>query len=122
MRLGKEKRKFARLDKHYIIKYKTPDKGVITSFGRDLSAGGVRFHSKEEIKPGSIVEMTMNLPPFPRPIKAELKIAFARPLKKLGGFNIGAEFVKIDDEARDFIEKITPGGKKQKKEKEEESR
>ena len=100
---GEEKRKYVRLSAHHLLKYKVVHKEKALSFARNISAGGVLFHAQEYIQPGTTVELLINFPSYPEPIKAVSKVVRTRPLAKLGGFEIGAEFIDINDEAKDFI-------------------
>ena len=112
---AEEKRKFFRLEAHHLLKYKLMDKKESLSFARNVSAGGVRFHSKEYIPPESVVELTINFPSYPKPIKAVSKVAWVTPMPKLGGFDVGVEFMEIEEKAREFIkEKISKTRKKGK--------
>ena len=99
---GKERRKYIRLNSHHLLKYKVADKGG-RSFVRNISAGGVLFVSKENIPIGTVVELEINFPGFPRPIKADVKVVRNRELKKLGYFENGAEFINVDEDAKEFI-------------------
>jgi len=98
-----EKRKFIRLTAHHLLRYKIMEKGSQVSFARNISAGGVLFYSKEALPQGSMVEMEINFPHYPHPVKVVSKVVRVHPLEKLGGFEIGAEFVNVEEDAKDFI-------------------
>jgi len=109
-------RKFARLNAHCLLKYKGADNKPILSFVRNISAGGALFHYKENISVGSIVELTINFPGYPKPIETQAKVLRVKALKKINGFFVAVKFIKIEDEARDFINaKILNMYKAQKK-------
>ncbi|MFH1664563.1 MAG: PilZ domain-containing protein [Candidatus Omnitrophota bacterium] len=115
---GAERRISIRLTSHHLVKYKVLDKREELSFVKNISKGGVLFHSKEDLAPGSMVELMINYPGYSQPIKATAKVLRARPLKKVGGFDIAAEFVSINEDAREFIrEKIESVSAKKKKKK-----
>ncbi|MFC1548651.1 PilZ domain-containing protein [Candidatus Omnitrophota bacterium] len=102
----KERRKFMRLKAHHLLKYRVIDEGEgKLSFVRNISAGGALFVAKEEIPCGSMVELEINFPQYPHPVKVVSKVVRSRPLKKMGGFEIGAEFVSADEEVKEFINK-----------------
>jgi c-di-GMP-binding flagellar brake protein YcgR len=107
--MKEERRKFLRLEAHHLLKYKMLNKKRALSFARNISAGGVLFHSKDEMPPGSDVELVINFPSFPHPISVVARIIHIKPLKKLGGFYIGAEFIHINEQDRDYIEKKISG-------------
>ncbi|MGB2629932.1 MAG: PilZ domain-containing protein [Candidatus Omnitrophota bacterium] len=112
---AEEKRKFVRLETHHLLKYKLMDRKESLSFARNVSAGGVRFHAEEYIQPGSTLELTINFPSYPEPVKAVSKVVWVTPMAKLGGFDVGAEFINIEEKARDFIkEKISKVCKRKK--------
>jgi c-di-GMP-binding flagellar brake protein YcgR len=98
-----ERRKFVRLKAHHLLKYKLMDKEEALSFARNISAGGVLFHAEEFIPEGSMVELLVNFPSYPGPIKAVAKVVRVVPLPKVGGFDIGAEFVNIEEKAREYM-------------------
>ncbi|MGB2599278.1 MAG: PilZ domain-containing protein [Candidatus Omnitrophota bacterium] len=100
-----EKRKFIRIDAHHLLKYKIIGKEKALSFAGNISAGGVLFYTKEYIHPESVVELTINFPSYPGPIKAVSRVVRIRPMAKVGGFEVGAEFVEIAEDAREFINK-----------------
>lgn len=104
----KNQRRFLRLRAHHLLKYKLLDEagreGVL-SFVRNISAGGVLFHSDEYIKPASIIELDISFPPFPNPVKIKAKVLRARKLKAMGGFDIAVEFSDLGKDAKRFIDK-----------------
>ena len=120
---GKERRKFIRLAAHHLIKYKVIEQKEELSFARNISAGGVLFVAKESIPPGNIVKILISFPKYPHPIKVAAKVIWTKELKNLGGFKIGAEFVNVEEDARDFINKkilaVNKGTKNKGAEKEE---
>jgi len=99
----KEKRKYVRLKAHHLLKYKVLGQDAELSFAKNISAGGVLFHSREEISLGSTVEMEILFPSYPRPIKVVAKVVWKKPVKKMEGFDLGAEFINVDEEAKKFI-------------------
>ena len=87
------------------MKYKIVNKDQEMSFVRNISAGGVLFYCKEKLSAGSMVEMEISFPHYPRPIKTVGRVIRTTALKKMGGFEIGAEFINVEEEAKDFINK-----------------
>ena len=102
---GEERRKYIRLDAHHLLKYRKVGKEEALSFVRNISAGGVLFIAKENIPLGDVVELEINFPGFPHPIKASAKVVWIKELKELGGFETGAEFINVEEDAREFINK-----------------
>ena len=102
----KEQRKFVRIQAHHLLKYKVVGSEEIPraiSFARNISAGGVLFYADKKIPPGKLVELDINLPEHPT-IKVVAKVVRVVPLKKIGGFEMGAEFINIDEEDRKFMD------------------
>ncbi|MEI8349354.1 MAG: PilZ domain-containing protein [Candidatus Omnitrophota bacterium] len=101
-----ERRKFVRLGVHHLVKYRVLDEKESKDtlcFIRNISAGGVLFHSDVTVTPGKFIELQINFPSYPKPVKAVGKILRAIPLKLVGGFDVAVEFINVDDEAKDFI-------------------
>jgi len=101
----RERRKHIRLKAYHLIKYKVIKKSEERDahpFVRDISAGGILFYSGEYIPKESVIEVEIDLPMHAQPLKATCRIAWIKPLK-IGGFDIGAEFIKIDKEIKKFL-------------------
>ena len=98
-----DRRSFIRLNTHNLIRYRAVGNGAGLSFSRNISAGGVLFFCPEELSAGSIVEMEINFPHFPEPIRAVAKVVRVSPNKYTQGFEIGVEFIEVDEEAKNFI-------------------
>lgn len=103
----RERRRHIRLRAHHLIKYKVIKRSEPQDthpFIRDISAGGILFHTGEYISRDSVIEVKVNIPLHPRPLEATCRIAWIKPLR-IGGFDIGAEFIKIDKEMQEFLDK-----------------
>lgn len=96
-------RKFTRINTHCLLKYKGSGNEPTLSFVRNIGAGGALFHCKEKIPVGSIVELTINFIGYPKPIETKAKVLRVKALKKISGFFVAVEFIKIENKARDFI-------------------
>lgn len=104
----KERRRFVRLGVHHLVKYRVLDDKEVSGtlcFARNISAGGVLFHSEVSLEPGKFVELQINFPSYPEPIKAIGKILRVLPLQMVGGFDVAVEFVNVDNDAKEFIDK-----------------
>ncbi|MCK4851608.1 MAG: PilZ domain-containing protein [Candidatus Omnitrophica bacterium] len=99
-----DRRRFIRISEHHLLRYRVIDKDEEMSFTRNISVGGVLFHCREQLPQGSMIELDMNLPPYSRPIRAMAKVLRVEPLRKVGGFDIGVEFVSVDEDARNFLD------------------
>ena len=106
-KIGKERRRFIRLKAHHLLKYRVADKEEVSkllSFARNISAGGVLFYADKEVAPGNLVELEISFPEHPRPMKTVARVVRATPMEKIGGFEMGAEFINIDEADRKFID------------------
>jgi hypothetical protein len=107
---AEERRKYERLPVHHLLKYKIigeeATEGVL-SFVRNISAGGVLFHSDEALPTDKVieVEVLINFPMRPQPIKVLAKVLRSRPLHKIGGYDVAIEFLDLSDLEREFITK-----------------
>ncbi|MDD3296139.1 MAG: PilZ domain-containing protein [Candidatus Omnitrophica bacterium] len=99
----KEKRKFARLRIHHLIKYKVIDAPKKLSFSRNISAGGLLFYASGPVPVGKAIELDINFPVYKKTIKAVCRIVRVRTLKKMSGFDVAAEFIDIEKDAQNFI-------------------
>jgi c-di-GMP-binding flagellar brake protein YcgR len=98
-----KRRKFVRLKTHCLLKYKGIGDREVLSFIRDISAGGVLFHSKQDIPVGSILELSINFSPSPRSIKTRAKVLRVKLLKKVKGVDMAVEFINLDNKAKSLI-------------------
>lgn len=99
-----------RLPIHHLIRYKVVGKEELQgtlSFVRNISAGGVLFHTQQSVPTPSTLELEINFPLRPEPIKVFAKALRIKPLKKFGGYDIAIEFLNLDEDTRTFVnEKI----------------
>ncbi|MFA5337612.1 MAG: PilZ domain-containing protein [Candidatus Omnitrophota bacterium] len=104
----RNKRQFLRLNAHHLLKYKLLDgegKEGMLSFVRNISAGGVLFHSNEYMKPASILELDVSFPPYPDSIKIKARVLRVGNLKTMGGFDVAVEFLDLSEDVKKFIAK-----------------
>lgn len=91
-----ERRKFIRFNTALDAEYRTLTLNPIfgKALAKDLSKEGVRFGLKENLPPGSPVEMTLNIPGDNLPVFATGKIAWA------DGLEAGIKWTKISHQDR----------------------
>jgi len=102
----RNKRQFLRLNAHHLLKYKLLDgegKEGMLSFVRNISAGGVLFHSNEYIKPSSILELSIIFPSSAEPVKIKARVLRSGNLKKMGGFDVAVEFMDLNEDVKKFL-------------------
>ena len=92
-----EKRKHPRIDIRIPLRYKelratSPvSKGALT---KNLSAGGVRFHSDKFISLSCRMILEINLPFISKPLRAISKVAWIKKLPAGDDYEIGNQFHK----------------------------
>ncbi|MCK4463353.1 MAG: PilZ domain-containing protein [Candidatus Omnitrophica bacterium] len=107
-----EKRKQPRIDVRIPLTYKelratsTVSKGALT---KNLSVGGVKFHSDGFISLSCRMILEINLPLISKPLRAISKVAWIRKLPAGEDYEIGNQFLDMKKEDRsmitDFIKK-----------------
>ena len=100
-----ERRQYVRLKvdttMEYYIDYVEKKKTVPV---RDVSGGGLRFLTKEELAPGRTLSVIFALPETSDTIQAVAEIVWARPAKGMTGiYEAGVNFVEIDPFDREKI-------------------
>lgn len=108
-----EKRKHPRIDIRIPLKYKelratSPvSRGALT---KNLSVGGVRFHSDRFISLSCRMVVEINLPLISKPLRAISKVAWIRKIPAGDDYEIGNQFLDMKREDRslitDFIKKV----------------
>ena len=102
----KEKRNFFRLNAYHLVKYRLASQEewqmAIASIG-DISAGGVRLRSDKELPRGIMLQVRINFPKVPLPVSVLAKVVWVKKLGKASRFEIGLEFIEIEDLLRQEI-------------------
>jgi c-di-GMP-binding flagellar brake protein YcgR len=102
----KEKRKTFRLNAYHLAKYRLSSQGewqsALASIG-DISAGGARLRTEEKIARGSVLEMFINFPQLSSPVFCKAKVVWVKKIGKDNRFDMGLEFLEIDDLLRQEI-------------------
>jgi len=91
-----EKRKFPRLGESWDVDYRairTTDLkiDVIGSLTVNISGGGIRFESNEEVPKGTMLAVELKSAEFPSPIMALAKTVWCKE-KDIGKYDLGVEF------------------------------
>jgi c-di-GMP-binding flagellar brake protein YcgR len=109
---AKEKRRFSRLAGHHLLKYKVvgnKEAQGSVAFVRNISAGGILFHSPKNLPAGSVIELEVltSFSSSPEPVEVKMlgKVLRSRELKKLGGFDVAVEFIDLDENTKGLIDK-----------------
>ncbi|MCP4652411.1 MAG: PilZ domain-containing protein [Candidatus Omnitrophica bacterium] len=63
-----EKRRYIRLDSTMNVRYKVLDNAIALSQSKNISAGGLRMYLKEELAPGSKIDLEIAIPGSKNPV------------------------------------------------------
>jgi len=111
-----EKRRFNRAKtcipvKYYKIGAYGPEMVKSATLSNNLSEVGVRFKSPEFVSRACRLIVEMEIPMFPKPIKAISKVAWIRKTDAGENFEIGNQFLEISDEDRkrvsEYVKSLT---------------
>lgn len=93
----KEKRSFQRLNIPVRFQYKLlPHKRILESaFSRDISGGGISFHSSEALKKGERLKILLHFSEEAKPVTAFSRVVWCRKAAEEKTYNIGIQHVKI---------------------------
>ncbi|MSR78487.1 MAG: PilZ domain-containing protein [Candidatus Omnitrophica bacterium] len=101
-----------RLQVSYLLKYtilKT-EEGPFVSNIKDLSAGGVRFWTDQPLAEGSLLKLTILIPPLGRVLETLGRVQRVRFAPRNSIYYIGAGFIELSSEDREtmnqFIEDL----------------
>ena len=97
--MDKERRKFKRFDAYMSVKYQTPEseevKGI--SLSKDLSREGLKMNSNYDLKTGDLLDLEIDIPDDPKPVKTTAKVMWSRPAEGQNqGYDQGIRFVMMD--------------------------
>lgn len=107
---NKEKRKYIRLRAHHLVKYRLLVDGQAASpFAiapvQDIGAGGICFNTEEHLPISGLIELKINFPAVSTPIPSLAKIIWIKQKSRARRYEIGAQFVDIEQAIRKIIEK-----------------
>jgi len=101
----KNDRRFERLKATYLIKYwamhEDQPNAIETANTKDISAGGVRFYTRQKLLKGSVLRVQILLPPLCAKVSAfaqVISVSSAWPRKM---FYVSASFIEISQD--DFV-------------------
>lgn len=105
---GREKRRYARVEHHYIIRFKetnsSQDRDV--SSVRNISKSGILFYSSSAFKPGSELEIYMKVPPLQKESIFWGTVVRCRPSQRIkDSYEVAVNISKIDEATRGTFDK-----------------
>jgi len=106
----KDRRTFIRVLAYHLVKYKAPSGTgelalpVLASL-KDIGAGGVCLRASQALPVACLVQLKINFPSFKDPLFTLAKVVWVKPIKKDKNYEIGLQFVEIEDSLRDLVDK-----------------
>ena len=107
-----ERRKYIRLKAYHLVKYKSlaseqMHEAPVIGTARDIGAGGIRLKTDEFLPEASVIEVHINFPAVSTSIFALARVVRIKPIAKSKSYDVGLEFIQIDEAMRAAInEKI----------------
>ena len=101
-----DKRKHKRLKAAYLVKYETGYAGEaprITNI-RDISAGGMRFLTKDILSESAVIKLKVMAPPAGRVFDASARILRVRRANRNFVYSVAVNFVNISAKDREDLE------------------
>ncbi len=105
-----DKRQYIRLKAYHLARYRVLTEenassapSVIATI-RDIGAGGVCLRTDESLPLGGLLELNINFPNVATSVFALARIVWVRQLRKAKRFEIGAQFIRIEDSVRLIID------------------
>ncbi|MDD5217324.1 MAG: PilZ domain-containing protein [Candidatus Omnitrophica bacterium] len=98
-------RQYKRLYTDYLVRYETDASGEpphITNI-KNLSAGGLKFLTKEPLQENATIKVVLLIPSLERPFRAQGRIVRVRCLKKRMIYSVAITFTDISPTDRDVI-------------------
>jgi len=97
--MDKDRRKFKRFDVFVSVKCGTTKgqaKDMTLSLSKDISRDGLCINSNHSFGNGSAVDLEINLPDDPRPVRSAGKVVWSKISGQEEGIDYGIQFVTID--------------------------
>lgn len=104
----KERREFIRVAVYHLAKYKTSaDAGGSDlpelAYIRDIGGGGVCLRTDKPVALSSLLQLKINFPLMRVPVFALAKAVWVKQIKKDKVYDVGLQFIEIDDSVRGLI-------------------
>ena len=99
-----EKRRFPRCPAPVLVRCHDIEDAErhIQTISRDVSVAGIRFPATEQLRGGSILDLTIELSPDQAPIHAQGEVKWLREFSRIGApqFEVGVEFTDMSEPDR----------------------
>jgi c-di-GMP-binding flagellar brake protein YcgR len=104
----KDQREFIRLKVHHLVKYKllsSPGEApAVLATIKDIGAGGVCLRTEEHLPVSSLIALKINFPNVATFISALAKVVWVKQRKKSGLYEVGLQFIDIEEPMRKAID------------------
>lgn len=102
-----EKRAFPRLKSYHLAKYRlvsqpSEQQPIVTSL-KDIGGGGVCLFAKEKLPLEGVLQLYINFPHLSSPIPCLAKIVWIKDASEEGTFEVGLQFLDIEEVPRQTI-------------------
>lgn len=110
----KQKRQFIRLKAYHCVKYR-PLSGdgqpriPIPATIKDISGGGLCLRTEEYLPQSTLIELKINFPHIATSISALAKVAWIKQRGKSRRYEVGMQFVEIEESIRKIIDEQIKG-------------
>ena len=99
--MEKERRKFKRFDAYMSVRYQLPGSQAVhqgIALSKDLSREGLKINSPVPLPEGSTLDLELDIPDDPRPVRTSGKIVWTQSLQpgQDQGYDLGIRFVMMD--------------------------
>ncbi len=102
-----EKRRFKRIEKPYMTRFRIKPAGTWDMVAvNDLGAGGVFFNSSNYLEVGTILDLKIGFSTYTPPIKCDGVVTRVIKYPDTSIFGIATAFSKIDDHIKEMINKV----------------
>jgi c-di-GMP-binding flagellar brake protein YcgR len=109
-----ERRRFKRIDGNYVVSY-VPVEGEELksdiSQTKNLSEGGLLFVSDRAFEKGITLKIKLRLPEFSDYVIIKAKVVDSKKIGKGTMYNIGAQFVEVEQKVKDAIKRLVEHAK-----------
>lgn len=108
-KFARERRKEQRLKSTFLVKYQTESSSFLEHLTniRDVSTSGLCFVTKEPLRTGDEIKLTVLIPTYEAPISAQARVIRVMKSRKRGsGYSVAVAFTEITQEAKDAMKEF----------------
>jgi c-di-GMP-binding flagellar brake protein YcgR len=98
-----DKRQHPRLHVYHLAKYRltsNPNSPLVTAHIKDIGGGGACLCLEESLPVSTIIQLYINFPLLPQPVKSLAKVAWTRKIGKSNSYESGLQFIEIEEAYR----------------------